>query len=212
MNHFYGTHDEAEFLNRVKFLEESRADLFDSRVFDPQIFNTRRSLATVVSGYFLLNRNYREWRIRSGARTTKPKVAGLMALSILTFSPITPIVPLPIVDGNPLSRMRHLLANEIFALYVCSNIVPFPLLLRDAKEINFWIRIAEQFRFTRLGFTGLDSYKQDIALESVKYTEDFSAYRHDYHSSEHQKTLEYITVSLNLIESIMRDFSYDPKK
>jgi hypothetical protein len=184
------TQNRYEFDSRQDFLYVCAKELFNGGLFSKNdLVIAEERFENIVTGYFILSERYKKRRIRDGARTKNPKIAALFTLSILTFDPIYNVKP-------PL-KFKNLLANEIFSLIISSVIVNFKINVSTVHGTQYWLRIAEQLRFSRLNFEGLARFRVDCFngnASSAKYD--------DYIDDLSDKDMEYIITIMNLYESL----------
>lgn len=127
----------------------------------------------LTRGYFLLNSAYKDWRIRDGHFTERPKIAALQCMAITRFEPFTPIDPTNAVE------VAEIRCNEIFACSYAMGILEKTLVPNTPKKIDFWLRLLDIMSEARV--ETLEPYIVDINHDIKR---PLSEYRMQIHPAD----------------------------
>ena len=119
-------------------LEHARELLNSGAVPKGRVELAEHRIPLVSEGYFLLNRAYKEWRIRDGHFTELPKIAALQSVVIARLQPFFPL-QFP-VDETDVGIIK---CNEIFAFSYAMGILARDFKPDSHEKIDFWLRLLD---------------------------------------------------------------------
>jgi hypothetical protein len=158
---------------RISILQETaRALLVTGTLPAGRLVLREDRIATLTRGYFLLNKAYKDWRIRAGQSNEPVRIAALQAMTIARFQPFMPVDP---AGARDLAELR---CNEIFALTYALGMLKRNLFVNGLNCDDFWLRVLDIIAAARV--ETLAPFIDDLNRKISRPLEDYALVIHPH--------------------------------